>query len=118
MNPFQYISDKFAKKPKQLSDSELIVQYNRLCILEFNNAYNYLHNAVHKNKPLGLYTYVCKNSDLIDMVLSFNKKKVDDLRYGIFKNHLRMFVDKVKKEHFSVTLQVTSSKVSFDFYPT
>ena len=51
------------------------------------------------------------------MVMTFNKKKVEDQKYKIFKNQLQMFVDRLAKEHFKVSLQVTTTKVTFDFQP-
>jgi hypothetical protein len=108
------ISNMVSSK-KQPSEVELAVKYNRVCVDEFTKAFAYLHEAVHKNKPLGLYTHISKNKDFIDMVMIFNKKKTSDQKYKIFKNQLQMFVDKVHKEHFAVSLQVTTTKVAFDF---
>lgn len=116
MKPLQHILDKIAtltrKKP---SAAESTVKYNRICVEEFKKAYDYLHNSVHKNRPLGLYYHSSTNKDFIELVSIFNQKKTTDPRYPIFKNQLQMFVDRVKKEHFSVTLTVTQRTVTFDF---
>lgn len=118
MKPLQHFMDKISNmvsSKKQPSEVELAVKYNRVCVDEFAKAFAYLHDAVHKNKPLGLYTHMSKNKEFIDMVMVFNKKKTTDQKYKIFKNQLQMFVDKVHKEHFAVSLQVTTTKVAFDF---
>jgi hypothetical protein len=120
MKPFQSIFDKLSNAigtKKIPTKIELAVKYNRVCVDEFAKAFQYLHDAVHKNKPLGLYACITKNQDFIDMVLTFNKKKVDDQKYKIFKNQLQMFVDRLAKEHFKVSLHVTATKVTFDFQP-